>query len=118
MADNLTARQIKSWKNNVDKAITTNLVTSLKRAYTDALALKKVTSSGQDENNLSYRFNDLAKLTNHASQQLTKFMQEFDTSLTFYINTVTSAENTAAEKVRKGIDQFAEAAAKIAAIKM
>ena len=59
MATNLTSKQIITWKNNVDTAITKNLVTSLKKA-----------------------------------------------------------EKTAAEKVRKSIDQFAEAAAKIQKLKM
>lgn len=115
---NLTAKQITNWKNNVDTAITKNLVTSLKRAYEDAVQLNKVTASGQDENNLSYRFGDLAKVTNQAAQQLTTFMKSFDSSLTTYINTVKKAEQTAAENVRKSIDQFAEAAAKISKLKM
>lgn len=115
---NLTSKQITTWKNNVDSAITKNLVTSLKKAYDDAVKLHKVTSSGQDENNLSYRFNDLAKVTNQASKQLTTFMKEFDTSLTSYINTVKKAEETAAENVRKQVDQFAEAASKISKLKM
>ena len=62
-SQNLTAKQLTTWKNSVDTAITKNLVTSLKKAYDDAVQLNKVTSSGQDENNLSYRFNDLAKVT-------------------------------------------------------
>ena len=115
---NLTSKQITTWKNNVDTAITKNLTTSLKKAYDDAIQLHKVTSSGQDENNLSYRFNDLAKVTNQANKQLTTFMKDFDTSLTTYINTVKKAEETAAENVRKKIDQFAEAASKISKLKM
>ena len=118
MADNLSAKQITNWKKNVDTAILANLVNSLKKAHNDAVHLKNVTSGDQNENNLSYRFNDLAKLTEQASLQLTKFMNAFDTSLNSYLNTVKNAEATAAEKVRKGIDQFAEAASKIAAIKM
>ena len=118
MADNLTSKQITTWKNNVDTAITKNLVTSLKKAYDDAVQLNKVTASGQDENNLSYRFKDLSKVTNQAAQQLTIFMKSFDTSLTSYISTVKKAESTAAEKVRQSIDQFAEAATKISKLKM
>ena len=45
-------------------------------------------------------------------------MTAFDTSLTSYITTVKKAENTAAEKLRKRIDQFAEAAAEISKLKM
>lgn len=118
MADNLTSKQITTWKNSVDTAITKNLVTSLEKAYSDAVQLHKVTDSGQDENNLSYRFKDLSKVTNQAAKQLTTFMKSFDTSLTSYISTVKKAELTAAENVRKSIDQFAEAAAKISKLKM
>ena len=118
MATNLTSKQIITWKNNVDTAITKNLVTSLKKAYEDSVQLNKVTASGQDENDLSYRFRDLSKVTNQAAQQLTTFMNSFDTSLNTYINTLKKAEKTAAEKVRKSIDQFAEAAAKIQKLKM
>lgn len=118
MADNLTSKQITTWKSSVDTAITTKLVTSLKKAHSDAVQLQKVTSSGQDENNLSYRFRDLAKVTTQAAQQLTTFMKSFDTSLTSYIGTVKKAEETTAENVRKSIDQFAEAAAKISKLKM
>lgn len=118
MADNLTAKQITTWKNNVDTAITKNVVTSLKKAYEDAVQLNKITASGQDENDLSYRFRDLSKVTNQAAQQLTKFMKEFDLNLTIYINTVKKSEEDAAEKVRKSIDQFAEAAAKISKLTM
>lgn len=115
---NLTAKQLKTWKTSVDTAITKNLVTSLKKAYEDAVQLHKVTGSGQDSNDLSYRFNDLAKVTNQAAQQLTLFMKSFDSSLDTYIGTVEKAEKTAAEKVKKSIDQFAEAASKISKLKM
>ena len=118
MADNLTSKQLTTWKNNVDTAIAKNLVTSLKKAYQDAIQLNKVTSSGQDENKLSYRFKDLSKVTNQAAQQLTTFMKSFDSNLTTYINTVKKAEETAAENVRKSIDQFSEAASKISKLKM
>ena len=115
---NLTAKQLTTWKNSVDTAITKNLVTSLKKAYEDAVQLYTVTKSGQDSNDLSYRFNDLAKVTNQAAQQLTLFMKSFDSSLDTYIGTVEKAEKTAAEKVKKSIDQFAEAASKISKLKM
>lgn len=118
MADNLTAKQLTSWKNSVDTAITKNLVTSLKKANEAATKLHKVTASGQDADNLSYRFRDLSKVTTQAAQQLTTFMKSFDSNLTTYINTVKKAEETAAEKVRKSIDQFAEAASKISKLKM
>ena len=118
MADNLTSKDIKKWKKQIDDAITKKLITSLKKAYEDSLQLSKVTASGQDENNLSYRFKDLSKVSNQAAQQLTTCMKAFNSSLTSYINTVTKAEETAAENVRKKIDQFAEAASKISKIKM
>ena len=115
---NLTAKQITTWKNSVDTAITKNLVTSLKQAYEAALNLNKVTSSGQDENNLSYRFKDLAKVTDQAAKQLTTFMKAFDDDLTNYITKLQNAEKNAAENMRKSIDQFSEAASKISKLKM
>ena len=114
---NLTSKQITTWKNSVDTAISKNLIGSFKKAYDDALKLKQVTAS-TTENDLSYRFNDLAKVTNQAAKQLSTFMTAFDSSLTSYINTVKKAEETAAENVRKQIDQFAEAASKISKLKM
>lgn len=120
MATNLTASQITKWKNTVDGAVLNNLVSSLKRVNDCALNLKRVTaSSSVDDNaNLSYRFNDLAKVSSEAAKQLTTFMKSFDSSLTSYISTVKKAEATAAENVRKQIDQFAEAASKISKLKM
>lgn len=118
MASNLTSTEIQKWKNNVDNAIAKNLVNSLKKANEAATQLNKVTASGQDENNLSYRYNDLKKVTNQAASQLTTFMKSFDTSLETYIKTVKDGETIAAEKARKSIDQFAEAAEKIAKLKM
>lgn len=117
MSSNLTTKQIKTWKNSVDSAISKKLVTSLKKINTVSTTMSKVTSS-TTEANLSYRFNDLAKVTNQAAKQLSTFMTAFDTSLTSYITTVQKAENTAAEKLRKRIDQFAEAAAEISKLKM
>ncbi len=119
MATNLTASQITKWKNNVDTAITKNLVSSLKKAAEDATKLKKVTESvTNDKSDLSYRFNDLAKVSNQAAKQLTTFMTSFDSSITEYITTVKNAEKVAAENMRKQIDQFAEAATKISQLKM
>lgn len=117
MATNLSSTQITNWKKSVDSAITTKLVTSLNKAYNDAIQLNKVTSS-QDENNLSYRFNDLAKVTQQASKQLTTFMKSWDADLTSYINTVKKAETQAAEAVKQKIDQFSESASKISKLKM
>ncbi len=118
MATNLTSKQIQSWKKSINTCIVTNLVTSLKKANEDTTQLSKVTSSGQDENNLSYRFNDLAKLTTQASKQLTTFMNSFNTAIDKYISDTTKAEKNAEEKIRKSIDQFAESAAKISKLKM
>ena len=115
---NLTTKQITTWKNNVDNAITKNLVPSLNKAYDDAIQLEKVTSTGEDSNNLNYRFKDLSKVANQASQQLTTFMKSFDTDLTTYIATVEKAEKTTAEKMKKSIDQFSELASKISSLKM
>ena len=39
---NLTTKQITTWKNNVDNAITKKLVPSLNKAYDDAIQLEKV----------------------------------------------------------------------------
>lgn len=115
---NLTTKQITTWKNNVDNAITKKLVPSLNKAYDDAIQLEKVTSTGEDSNNLNYRFRDLAKVANQASQQLTTFMKSFDTDLTTYIATVEKAEKATAEKMKKSIDQFSELASKISSLKM
>lgn len=60
----------------------------------------------------------MAKLTNQAATQLTKFMASFNTSIDTYIKETTKAEENAAEKARKAIDQFAEAAAKISKLSM
>ena len=115
---NLTAKQITTWKNKVDTAISKNLITSLKKAYEDAVALDKATESGQDANNLNYRFKDLAKVLNQSTTKLTEFMKTFDSSLTTYITKTEAAEKQAAEKIKKSIDQFAESAAKISKLKM
>ena len=88
MAENLTSKQLLNWQKSVDTAISKNLVTSLQKANADAVQLNKVTSSGQDENNLSYRFKDLSKVTEQASKQLNTFMKAFDSNLTTYIKTV------------------------------
>ncbi len=115
---NLSSKQISAWKKSVDTAITTHLVTSLKKAYEDSAKLSEVTKTAGDSSQLSYRFNDLAKLTNQAATQLTKFMASFNTSIDTYIKETTKAEENAAEKARKAIDQFAEAATKISKLSM
>lgn len=119
MANNLASSQISSWKNQVDKTIRTDLVGVLKKMHDNALNLKAVTATTKDDgNNLSYRFNDLAKVTNQAAQQLETFMKSFDSDLTAYINKTKSSEAKVADAAKKSIDQFAEAAAKIAKLKM
>ena len=94
------------------------MVPSLSRAYDDAIQLGRVTENGEDSNNLNYRFKDLAKITDQAMKQLTTFLKSFDTNLTTYINTVEKAEKATADKLKKSIDQFAEAASKISKLKM
>ena len=116
MAQNLTSKDIKTWKNSIDKAISTNLVKSLEKAQTAAKKLQTITSSS-DENNLSYRFKDLAKLTGEAASKLKACMKQFDASLEEYINTTKKAEDALAEQARKGIDGFAEAANTISKLK-
>ena len=118
MAENLTYKKLTTWKNSIDKAISTNLAGSLKKIYSDAHNLHTITASGEEEKNLSYRFNDLAKVTNEATKQITNFMVKFDSSLTEYMNVVKKAEETAAENMRQQIDQFAEAADKISKLSM
>lgn len=115
---NLTSKQITTWQKNVDTAISTKLINSLKNTFNDAAELASITSSGEDENDLNYRFNDLKKVMNQSSLQLTKFMNAFDADLTKYISSVKSAESALEESVRKTIDQFAEAANKIAKLSM
>jgi len=65
-------------------------------------------SVSSDKENLSYRFNDLMTLVNAADKQLAKFMTAYTSDLNNYIKTLTTAEETAAENVRKKIDQFRE----------
>lgn len=115
---NLTSKQITTWKNSVDTAISQNLVGTLSSLYDIAGELAKVTSSGQDENNLNYRFNDLKKVMTESASQLSKFMNAFDEDLANYIYTVKKAENALDENVRKAIDQFAEAATAISKLSM
>lgn len=115
---NLTAKQIKLWGTRIDTAISKKLIPSLSRAYDDAIQLGRVTENGEDSNNLNYRFKDLAQITDQAMKQLTTFLNSFDTNLTTYINTIEKAEKTTAEKLKKSIDQFAEAASKISKLKM
>ena len=115
---NLTAKQITSWKTKVDNAISKKLIPSLSRAYDDAIQLGRVTENGEDSDNLNYRFKDLAQITDQAMKQLTTFLNSFDTNLTTYISTIEKAEKTTAEKLKKSIDQFAEAASKISKLKM
>lgn len=119
MALNLSAQKIEQWQSRVDEAISQKLVVSLKEVYTISTALKGITDTvDQDENNLSYRFNDLAKLSEQAASKLTTFMESFDSSLKEYISTVKKSEASTAEKVLEKIDNFAEAAAKIEKLKM
>ena len=115
---NLTAKQLTTWKDSVDTAIKKNLVSSLQKAYNDAVQLHKVTSSGQDANNLSYRFNDLAAVTDQAAKQLTTFMNTFDTDLTKYISTVSKSASKTSDELKKSIDKFKESSDKIAKLKM
>lgn len=115
---NLTAKQLTTWKNSVDTAIKKNLVSSLQKAYNDAVQLHKITSSGQDDNNLSYRFNDLSAVTDQAAKQLTTFMNTFDTDLTSYINTISNSSNKTSDDIKKSIDQFKESSDKITKLKM
>ncbi len=115
---NLTAKQLTTWEDSVDTAIKKNLVSSLQKAYNDAVQLHKVTSSGQDANNLSYRFNDLASITSQSAKQLTLFMKSFDSDLTTYINVISKSEKDTSDKMKKSIDQFREAADKIAKLKI
>ena len=113
MATNLTAKQIKTWKKNVNASISTKLITSLKKAHDSAAQLMKITATGQDENDLSYRFTDLAKLLTTSTNQLDKFMKSFNTEIDKYVDETTKSEAETAEKLRKQIDQFREAATKI-----
>ena len=115
---NLTAKQVTTWKNNVDKTITTNLVTCLKKINADAKQLQQITADGGDDDNLSYRFKDLAAVSETAAKALTTFMGNFDSSLTEYINKIKASEEAVAESSRQAIDNFAEAATKISQIKM
>lgn len=115
---NLTAKQIKLWGTRIDTAISKKLIPSLSRAYDDAIQLGRVTENGEDSDNLNYRFKDLAQITDQAMKQLTTFLNSFDTNLTTYISTIEKAEKTTAEKLKKSIDQFAEAASKISKLKM
>ena len=119
MATNLTSKQIQTWQKNINTIIKEKLIISLKKSNEYASSLKKITASSKTyENDLSYRFNDLTKLTLQAAKQLSTFMNAFDSSLSKYVKDTQAAEEVAAEKIRKSIDQFAEAASKISKLKM
>ena len=115
--ENLTSKELNTWKSSVSTAITKNLVGSLKKIYDDSIQLHKVTSSGQDDNNLSYRFKDLSYLAEQASKQLILFMKSFDSDLKKYINTISKSEKNTSDKVKTSIDQFKEASDRISKLK-
>ena len=119
MASNLSSQKVKQWQSEVNDAISTKLVQSLKEMTTITTALSNITKSvDQDENNLSYRFNDLSRLTESAASQLATFMGTFNSDLDKYISTIKKSEDATAEKVLEKIDNFAEAAEKISKLKM
>ena len=119
MATNLTSKQIQTWQKNINTIIEEKLIISLKKSNEYANQLKEITATNEkDVDDLSYRFNDLTKLTLQAAKQLSTFMNAFDSSLSKYVTDTRAAEEVAAEKIRKSIDQFAEAASKISKLKM
>ena len=115
---NLTYKDIKNWKTNVSNSISTNLCNSLSVVYQSAIQLSNLTKASSDENNLSYRYKDLATLVNTANTKIKSFMTSFNTDLDAYLKVVNDAEQKASEEVRKQIDQFQELASEIGKLKM
>lgn len=114
---NLSAKQLTTWKGRVDRAISRDLLSSLKKSYEDVVQIAKITST-QDGSELSTRFKDLSKVIDKSYQQLTKFMRSFDSSLTEYISTMEKAEQTASAKTKATTDKFSEAASMLSKLKM
>lgn len=116
-SNNLTSKQLITWKNDVDTAITKNLTNSLKRTYEDIVKLQKITASSQDSNFLNQRFKELANATQQITKKLTSCMKSFDTNLTTFIKTIESSEKDISAKVKSSINKISEASARISKIK-
>lgn len=116
---NLSYKQIDTWQKNVSKAVKTDLVKSLKKISSDASQLQAITASASNDNyQLSYRFKDLSSLSKTAAAKLNSSIAGFEQAMNEYLKAVKTAEEAAAEKANKSLDQFAEVAAKIAKIKL
>ena len=116
-SNNLTSKQLITWKNDVDTAITKILTNSLKRTYEDIVKLQKITASSQDSNSLNQRFKELANATQQITKKLTSCMKSFDTNLTTFIKTIESSEKDISAKVKSSINKISEASARISKIK-
>ena len=116
---NLSSKDIKKWKKEIKTLIQNQLIPSLRNATNYANTLKGLTSTKKkDEDNLSYRFNDFAKLTDKAADQLTKFSNNLDTAIESYLMRAQAEETQAAQQAKKDLDEFAEEADNIGKLKM
>ena len=110
------SKQLEHWCNEIEKISLEDLVHTLNCIKETARVLSGLTRSSSNENDLSYRFRDLETVSDESQRKLKTFIEAFCTDLRAYIKTVRDAELTAAENIRKEIDEFAESANKISSL--